>query len=173
MRQRRAGFTLIELTVVMTILSLVWLSITCVLYTLYRADHRLRDELQHEHAMNRLATRLRLDAHTAHSANLLDRAEGGNELVLTTVEQRNVHYGVSDEGVYRIVRKDEAILHRDVFRVGRVTEQWELRSSADPSLIVVTLTSRDGRSQSTRIQRIKAAVATTQVAVAKTTEASL
>lgn len=172
MKPRRAGVTLIELIVVMTVLSVVRLSITTVLYTLYRADHRLRDDLQCEFAMDRLANRLRLDAHSATSANLLDLAEGGHELVLSIADERNVHYGLSDEGVYRIVRKGAAILHQDVFLVGHATADWELRSTEDPSLIVLTLTTQEGRSQSTRVRRIKAAVAPTHITEFKTTEAS-
>ena len=172
MRPRRTGVTLIELIVVMTVLSVVWLSITTVLYTLYRADHRLRDDLQCEFAMDRLANRLRLDAHSATSANLLDLAEGGHELVLSIADERNVHYGLSDEGVYRIVRKGAAILHQDVFLVGHATANWELRSPPDPWVIVLTLTTREGRSQSTRVRRIKAAVAPTHITESKTIEAS-
>jgi len=172
MRRRRDGFTLIELTVVLTVLSLVWLSITCVLYTLYHADHRLRDDLQREHALDRFAMRLRLDAHAASSANLLELAEGGNELVLSTVEERSIHYGMSDEGVYRVVQQGEAVLHRDNFLTGRATCAWVLQPPDNPKLIVVTLTTRDGRTQSTRVLQIKAAVTSAKATVVGATETS-
>ncbi len=170
--RRRHGFTLIEMIVVMTVLSVVWLSITCVLYTLYRADHRLRDDLQREHAIDRFAMRLRLDARAASSANLLANAEGGDELVLSTVEERSIHYGLSDEGVYRIVRQGEAILHRDMFFTGRATSEWALRSPDDPTLVILTLTFRDGRTQSTRVRQIKAAVTQPKATVVESAETS-
>ncbi|MDA1051498.1 MAG: type II secretion system protein [Planctomycetota bacterium] len=172
MKRQRAGFTLLELTVVLTVLSLVWLCITSVLYTLYRADHRLRDDLQSEQAVDRFAMRLRLDAHDASSANLLERNDGGSELVLLTVDGRAIHYGMSDEGIYRVVRKSEAVVHQDAFLTGRAVPEWELHSPDDPSLIVLTLTSRDSRTQSTRVRHIKAAVSTANLPVAESPEAS-
>lgn len=172
MRRRRVGFTLIELTVVLTILSLVWLSVTGVLYTLYRADQRVRDDLQHEHAFDRFAMRLRLDAHAANSANLLELADGGHELVLTSASDRAIHYGMTSAGIYRIVRQGEVVLHRDAFIMGRATVQWELHSPEEPALIVLTWTSRDERTKAARVRQIKAAVASTSGAIAKAPETS-
>lgn len=172
MRRRHAGFTLIELTVVLTVLSLIWLSITCVLYTLFRADHRLRNELQSEYAIDRFALRLRLDAHAASSANIMEVATGGNELVLSTVDERAIHYGMSDEGLYRVVREGETVLHRDTFLTGRATSEWELHMPSELSLIVVTWTSRDDRTESTRVRRIKAATASHPATVVEPAEVS-
>ena len=172
MRRQRNGFTLIEVTVVLTILSVVWLSITCVLYSLYRAEHRLRDELQRERAINRLAMRLRLDAHAAASAKLLKLNGGGDELVLSTEDERSIHYGRSDEGVYRVVRSGEMVLHQDSFFIGQATFEWVLQSREDPSLIVLALTAWDERTRSTRVRRIKAAVTTGKVAVVGSAETS-
>lgn len=172
MRRRHAGFTLIELTVVLTVLSLVWLSVTCVLYTLFRADHRLRNELQSEYAIDRFALRLRLDAHAASSANVIEVTTGGSELVLSHGDERAIHYGMSDEGVYRVVRQGETVLHRDTFLTGRATSEWELHMPAVPSLTIVTWTSRDGRAASTRVRRIKAAVASDQPKVIAPAEVS-
>ena len=166
MKRPRMGSTLIELTVVLTVLSLVWLSITCALYTLYRADIRLRDDLQYEQSLDRFAMRLRLDAHAASSAELVERDEGGKELVLSTEGRRSIHYGISDQGVYRVVREGEAILHRDKFLTSRVTSQWELQSPQEHALIVVTLAERDARSQATRVQQIKASVAPAKAMIA-------
>jgi len=172
MRRRCVGFTLIELLVVMTVLSLVWLSITCALNKLYRADQRLRDELQREQAMDRFAMRLRLDAHAASSAKLLEAAEGGEELVLSTEDERSIHYGSLEEGLYRVVRRGEAVLHRDKFLTGRATSEWVLQSPENPSLIVVTLTTRDRRTQSTRVRQIKAAVSSAKATVVGSAETS-
>ena len=172
MRRRHAGFTLIELTVVLTILSLIWLSVTCVLYTLFRADHRLRDELQREYAIDRFAVRLRLDAHAASSGNIIEVTTGGRELVLSHGDERAIHYGMSDEGVYRVVREGETVLHRDTFLTGRATSEWELHMPGDLPLIVVTWTYRDGRTESTRVRRIKAATASHQATVVELVEVS-
>jgi hypothetical protein len=142
------------------------------LYTLYRADHRLRDDLQREHALDRFAMRLRLDAHAASSPNLLELAEGGLELVLLTVDERSIHYGMSDEGVYRVVQQGEAVVHRDKFLTGRATVAWELQPLDNPSLIVVTFTTRDGRTQATRVRQVKAAVTSARAAVVGAAEIS-
>ena len=172
MRRQHAGFTLIELTVVLTVLSLVWLSVTCVLYTLFRADHRLRIELQSEYAIDRFAARLRLDAHAASSATSIEVATGGRELVLSNVDERAIHYGMSDEGVYRVVREGETVLHRDTFLTGRATSEWELHTPEIPSLTIVTWTSRDGHAASARVLRIKAAVASDHATVVAPAEVS-
>ena len=159
MRQRTRGFSLIELTAVLTVLSLVWLSITCILYTLYRADHRLRDELQREHAIDRFTMRLRLDSHAATSARLLETPEGSSELVLSAKDDRKIHYSMADEGLRRVVREGELVVHRDTFLTGRSVSQWRLQPADDPSLVVLTVTSRDKRSRTVRARQIKAAVA--------------
>lgn len=172
MKRRRAAFTLIEILVVLSVLSLVWLSITCVLYTLYRADHRLRDGLQREQAIDRFAIRLRLDAHAASSANLLELAEGGSELVLSNVDERSIHYSVSEEGISRFVRQGDAVLHQDKFLTGRAASEWVLRSSGNSTLIFLTLTLQDERTQSTRVQRIKAAVTQANATLVRSAETS-
>lgn len=170
--RRRPGFTLIELSAVMAILSLVWISVTSVLYTMHRADHRLRDELQRDQALNRLAMRLRTDAHTAFSASLADVETGGSELVLINSDERSIHYGRSDEGVYRTVRQGSTVLHTDRFLVGRGTAEWNIRTSEGLTLVTLSLTRRDERSEAVHVRRINAAVAPVRVRIAEATEAS-
>jgi hypothetical protein len=116
--------------------------------------------------------RLRLDAHAASSAELVELAEGGHEIVLSTVDERTIHYGMSEEGVYRVVREGETVLHRDKFLTGRATGEWVLQAPEDHAMIVVTLTARDTRAQSTRVRRIKAAVASASATIVRVRETS-
>ncbi|MBC8356240.1 MAG: prepilin-type N-terminal cleavage/methylation domain-containing protein [Planctomycetes bacterium] len=169
---RRRAFSLIELTVVLTVLSLVWLIVTSVIYTLYRADHRLRDDLQHEQALDSFVMRLRLDTHEARAAVLAPIAAGGTELVLSTADDKSIHYGVSEEGIYRVVQQADAVVHRDTFVIGRATGVWKLLPEETSSLVALTLTSRHGRSQTNRVRHIKAAVATAGVTLQESAEAS-
>jgi len=167
---RRHGVTLIELLVVMTILSLVWLSITSVLYSLYRADHRLRDDLQREHALDRCAMRLRLDAHAASSVNLVEQEDGTTELVLASDDERSIHYGEAEQGVYRVVLRAETVLHQDIFLTGNANSEWTLQRADDATLVTLTMTSESKGSAMSRVRRIKTGVAPITIDVAKQTE---
>lgn len=170
--KRRYGVTLIELLVVMTILSFVWLSISSVLYSLYRADHRLRDDLQREHALDQCTIRLRLDAHAASSAKLVELESGTTELVLSSDDKRSIHYGKAEQGIYRVVVRSEMVLHQDIFLTGHATSEWALHRADDAVLVTLTLTSQTEGSDVTRIRRIKTAVTPMTLSVAKATEAS-
>jgi prepilin-type N-terminal cleavage/methylation domain-containing protein len=169
---RRRAFTLIEVTVVLTVLSIVWLSVTTVLYTLYRADHRLRDDLQREQAIDRVSMRLRLDTHEANSARIVLTDDGTNELVLLVADDKSIHYGMEEAHLYRIVREGDAVLHRDRFLVGRATSEWTLHHGEEASLVVLTLTAVDKRTEATRVWQIKAAVQSTTAANGETSEAT-
>ncbi|MCA9121650.1 MAG: prepilin-type N-terminal cleavage/methylation domain-containing protein [Planctomycetaceae bacterium] len=159
MMRRRDGVTLIELTVVLTILSLVWLSVTCVLYSLYRADQRLRDDLQRDHALDRLAMRLRLDAHAASSVSVNNVDDNISELVLTVDGTRSVHYSDFEGGVYRIVRQGEAVIHQDAFLTGRGKTEWQIETGQVGRLIDATLTVQVVPVGTRWTRNIKAAVA--------------
>lgn len=173
MNQKRRAVTLIELTAALTVLSLLWLAVTSVLYSMHRANHRLRIELQQDQAFDRFSIRLRRDAHEASSASINEEPDRSSELVLSAAQATSVHYGASVDGFYRVVRKGDSTVHQDEFRTGNATSGWELDTSGNSTMIVLTLTSNDKQGQSITPRKIKASVATVKPPVVHAPETSL
>ncbi len=158
MTRNRPGVTLIEVSVALSILSIVWLCITTTLYTLHRADRRQRDELQGEQSLNRFALRLRSETHSAHAATLDVDDDGTERLTLSFFDERNVRYHFSNGAIHRTVTQNEATLSRDTFAINCVGVKWELVELDATMIAVARLSWNDPKSEAAQERAVKAAL---------------
>jgi type II secretory pathway pseudopilin PulG len=123
-RTRRAGASLTEVMVVVTIASML-LSLTATLLgSAMRVDSQLREQREVQMALARLGTRLRADVHAAGSAELVaaeNEGVPGNGCQLTTGDGDAIHYQRQADGIVREIRSGDAVKHRDLFRLHRQT----------------------------------------------------
>jgi type II secretory pathway pseudopilin PulG len=134
MSPSRPAKTLLEVVVVISILTLVMsLSVTS-LATLFRIHRQFRQDNDQAAEMDRLATRLRLDAHEAVSATLDD------DCVLTLVDGRTVHYAYDMPRLTRDVRTGSQTLHHDRFRLPKAASvTFERDKNVSGTLIRVSI----------------------------------
>ena len=109
MSKLRRGITLVEMSVVVTLTSLVLMLATTTLATLLRVNKQLNDDLAQDVALARLASHWRADVHAA-EGSVMDE-----DCVLTLPDQRSIRYRFAAPAVTREVLKGDAKLHRDAF----------------------------------------------------------
>ena len=113
MRQARAGKSLIETLVMISMLSLVLALSATSLATLFRLRHMITRDSESAASIERLALRLRLDAHEAVSADASDGC------VFTLADGRSVRYRFTAPRMTREVDRDGTVIHRDSFLLPR------------------------------------------------------
>jgi len=130
MKRSRCGKSLLELVVVISIMSIVLGMSATSLATLFRVNAQLSRDAQQAQALDRLAARLRSDAHQAASASL---DEG---CTLTLADGSAVRYAFVAPKIIREVRRDGAIAHHDTFALPKnATARFESGGDANPRLI--------------------------------------
>jgi prepilin-type N-terminal cleavage/methylation domain-containing protein len=112
-RRQRAGWTLLELSIVVTISSIVFMLAAVTLAALFRVKVQMAGDTEQDVSIARLASRLRTDAHDAVSA------EVENDCELKLADGRTIRYAASPSGVVREVARSGEIEHRDAFRLPR------------------------------------------------------
>jgi len=113
---RPAGKSLIEMLVMISILSIVLGLSATSLATLFRLRHTITRDTEQARSIERLAMRLRTDAHEADSAAV---AEDCN---LTLPSGRSIRYSYTAPRIVREVRGGEKIVHHDSFSLPRHTK---------------------------------------------------
>jgi hypothetical protein len=117
---RRCGKSLIEALVIISMMSVITGLAATSLASLFKLRYVMVRDAEQAASLDRLAMRLRLDAHEAFSA----AAENG--YLLKFAEGRSIQYSFAQysSGVVRIVRevrRDEKLIHRDTFSLPRHT----------------------------------------------------
>ncbi len=134
--ERRRGYTLVEMLVVVTVFAFLLASVALAMGTLFRAQGELQDELAQAATASRLASQLRADAHLAASAFVVQ--EGGTPGPLLTLPHATVIYRTYPRRIVRTVMQDDSETHREVFPLPEgTTARWEL-SSGTPAFITLT-----------------------------------
>ena len=110
---RRRGWSLLEVTIAVTLTS-VLLAATAVLLTmLFRSDRQIRGDLLQQQVLARLNWQFRADAHAATAC------EAGNDAAsrcrLTLADGRSVEYSWQPPRLSRVVSWDEETQQRDDF----------------------------------------------------------
>ncbi len=172
MNRKRTAVTLIEVTMTLTILSVVWLAITTTIYTLHRADHRVRDALQAERSVDQFAMRLRSDAHSAIDVTLRTNEDDSEQLRLSVSANREVHYRFTDGLIQRTIIEANKSIGHDSFATNCVGVQWELVEFDTSALVVARLRSRDKKTDASRRREVKAALPRTSRSGSREEEAS-
>ena len=138
MKQLRRGYTLIESLVVIVLTSTTLTVVTVTMHTLHRAEHRLREDLQSQRALEQLAFRLRQDSHGAASAAIGEVTEArSRSLTLVTPDEQRIEYSSAGTGIERVVRRGETISHRDRFLLAAAADSfWTIDTRFERPVIV-------------------------------------
>ena len=114
---RPAGKSLVEMLVMISILSIIMGLSATTLASLFRLRYTITRDTEQARSIDRLATRLRADAHEALSATLAE------DCVLKLNDGRSIRYSFTSPRIVREVRERkqdrEEIVHRDSFSVPR------------------------------------------------------
>ena len=127
---RRRGYSLVEVIVVMATASvLLGLTVT-LLYTLFRAERGGRDQVRHYTALGRLAEQFRRDVHAATAADAIENQEW--EFSLS--DNRTVTYRMEPGRVIRLEQAGEASPRRESFALPPgMTAAVEIDTDAEPT----------------------------------------
>ena len=114
---RRDGYTLIETLVVIAIVGVTLTIVALTMHTLYRAEHRLRDDLQGQQMLERLGDQLRTDAHQAVAVATKNGPEDppARILTLTVSKDRSIEYSLGTSGIARTVKHGNDVEHREQY----------------------------------------------------------
>lgn len=115
------GFSLIEVMVTVTIGSLVLISVGVALNSLFRAESSLREQTLQSSIRSRFELQLRTDLHQANSVEPLPGNEAAQGFVLKGPNARRIEYRLQESQVERSTFEQEALKHRDGFRLPRYT----------------------------------------------------
>lgn len=135
---RRRGYSLVEMIVVLTLISVALSSIALVLHSLHRAERRLRDDGDFARTVQRLETQLRADAHAARGGGQIAFGNAPSALTLLMPGEQTVTYTIEPGGVERLVRQGEATKHREWFALAGASLAWSSNSTG-PQEYVATL----------------------------------
>jgi hypothetical protein len=100
------------------------------LATLFRIHRQFRQDSDQAAEMDRLAARLRIDAHDAISATLDDGC------VLKLADGRTIHYAYDMPRLTREVRDGSQTLHRDRFRLPKAASVTFERDESVPGTLI-------------------------------------
>lgn len=115
--RKRPAYSLVEMMVVIALLGVVASIAAVCLHGLYRVDRGAREDCERRRSMVRLSVQFRSDAHLATEAAV---GVGGDEtraIVFTQPPDRTIEYRAESNGIKRIVRQSQKIVHQDVFRL--------------------------------------------------------
>jgi len=134
MKHPRRGKSLVELLVVISILSIVIGMSTTSLATLYRLHRRYARDTEQAITLDRLAARLRTDAHEAVIVAVDEDCTFG------LADGRSIRYAFTAPRIIRQVKRDALVLHHDTFLMPRdAVVQFEKEGTPDRTLIRLSI----------------------------------
>jgi prepilin-type N-terminal cleavage/methylation domain-containing protein len=139
MRSRRKGYTLIEISVVATILSVMVLLTATTMHAMYSGSRRLRNQANVRSAMASLALQMRRDLHVSREASLREDELGNAAgLNLELPEGAQVTYETMEAGITRLEKQGGEVLHRDLYRLktNRHKLNWSVSAGTPPRVVV-------------------------------------
>ncbi|MFV1968437.1 MAG: type II secretion system protein J [Pirellulaceae bacterium] len=158
----RPGYTLVEMMVVMSIVSLLLSSVGVALHSLFRVDQHLRQGVVQAMLLTRVSLTLRGDAHEADSAT----TDGPSRVVLAYADDRTVAYAYDAEKarLVRLVRQGDKIQHREVYRLPKdAAVSWRTEKVEAKTLVILEVVHQvgaiEGARDGERVHRIEAVVA--------------
>ena len=135
----RSGYTLVEMLVAITLIAFVFGTIGLMMHVAGDANRRIRDEVELERGLGRFAAQLRTDAHQAQSATTKDPAAPQarqSVLSLALPEQRTVEYALASHRVERVVRRGDAVLHRETYPLpASSVARWRLETGRAATMV--------------------------------------
>lgn len=160
MRPRRPGFTLIEMLVAMSVITVALTAVALTLHSLYGVDRRLRDGMAAEANLERLTLALRADVHSAVEAQLAaDDSGRESALVLSLPADRSVTYTFRPHGIERLAIR-EGRESREAYRVDSSAAAWEIAAEKTPARVTLRFPPADISRRTSNLRREIAVVAT-------------
>lgn len=145
----RRGQSLVECLVAMTLFGTAFGAVALTLHALQRSECRVRDALDADREWERLSAQLREDAHQATSAVAAEadrQPESASELQLALPAEQTVKYTVQAARVERLLRHQQAVLHRETFRLPAATRaRWQVQTDRHTPLVSLRLDPEPGR----------------------------
>ena len=112
---KRSGMTLIEMLVSMGLAGVVLTVVATLLAALWRADAKMRADIDARQSLARLELALRSDCQAAVAAEV----DAGGMLTLAAGDQGRITYSTDGRRVDRLVMAEDRIDHRESFRLPR------------------------------------------------------
>jgi prepilin-type N-terminal cleavage/methylation domain-containing protein len=142
-RKHRRGYSLVECLVAISLFGFIFGTIALTLHSVRRGDFGVRDEIQQERSVDRLALLLREDVHRATSASLeadQQRPKSETSLRLVLPAKRFVDYKLEADDVVRTLRDGDQIVLRDRFPIRSLSlASWKIDSSVARPLVTLWL----------------------------------
>ena len=161
-RRRCLGYSLIEVLLAVTIISIVLTAVAVSMQTMYRADRQLKDNAAYGQVVPRLSLQLRTDVHAASEAVVVNAPRAAAGVVLTLATSGELIEYQSEAGrVIRTRRRDQEELGREVFSLGKdATLQWRTVEAPTPmvELEIVRAMGKIDAADSRQVDRVVAAI---------------
>jgi prepilin-type N-terminal cleavage/methylation domain-containing protein len=129
---RRAGYTLIEMIVAITMSGAILAVAAGVLHGLLTSDKNGQQHMVRHQSLARLATDFRNDAHAALEADF----SKASQLEFTLPERdRKIRYREAPDGLVREEQSGGAVRHREAYRLSEAVKIEFLKESSSPALL--------------------------------------
>ena len=143
-KNRRRGWTLVELIIVCAVMTLLLAIVASVTHTMYRCQRSTRDDVTSRRILTRLSLQLRDDVHAALSAEVGPANDGGEAVRLTLEHspQQTIQYVFHDDRgeMERVVLEDESQVARDTFPLQQNSSAtFEVAGESTSGVIVMTI----------------------------------
>jgi prepilin-type N-terminal cleavage/methylation domain-containing protein len=161
---RRNGFTLIEVLVVVSLLAVILPMAGGTIFFLLRAQSQSADGLREEMALSQFSHTFRSDVHAARGVRSGGPEALKDKIVFEGSDSRTIEYQAERNGVVRrTVRRGDVIERREQFRVGVAPARFEVVDQGKEAAVIVTpripgSSQMDGHSKSASGIRIAAIV---------------
>src|SRR6185369_10416589 len=133
-RSSRAGKSLIEALIIISLMSVIMGLAATSLASLFRLRYVITRDAEQAAALDRLAMRLRLDAHEANSVAI------DNACTLKFADGRSIQYLFVAPRIVREVQRDDKVVHRDTFSLPRRTAvRFSEETVADDQLVRIAV----------------------------------
>jgi prepilin-type N-terminal cleavage/methylation domain-containing protein len=117
-KRRRSGFTLIEMMVVISILTVMMSLVGMTFHLLLRTEKLVSQSFVTERAISRLAVQFRDDVHQAETGLLTSDANPGKyELALGDSRGIRVRYAATEKGLVRLSVDRDQVVSREDYRL--------------------------------------------------------
>ena len=154
MRQRRSGYTLVEVMAVMVILAVVLGALVVAFHIASRAVAGIQANGHRDLQLHRLAAHLRTDLHLAEKASLQPgeaRAETAESILdIKLANKQTIQYRRVRSGIIRERREGRAVKQREVYSIdGLESVTWAIDQRRNTPLVRLTIERQ--RSQSMEV----------------------
>lgn len=130
----RGGYTLVEMIVVISVMSILMSSALAMIVTLFQSQRTQSERLLLTHSLGRLGASLRRDVAEADRAEL--RTEAGRTALELTAGTGSVEYLVEADQVRRLVRSGGNSTGGDAFRLPRSAARFEPAPSPEGQVVL-------------------------------------